>query len=154
MNFFREYRIEIAIMSLFGFGIFLLLERLEIKQTIYLWIRHYLVLIYRFVKGVWRSARDIEGSDMVGIILILAALYLILVRFRVRIVDFYPHRSDCPRCGVTSLRRIPRSIVHRVLQLLLNTEIRRLVCRDCGREFIEMKSKKKGKGRLDDPGAI
>jgi len=153
-GFFGEYKIEIAIVSLFALGIFLLLERLEIKKAIYLWLRHNAVIAYRLVKGVWRSVRDVQGSDMVGILLILVALYLILLRFRVRILQFYPHRGDCPRCGATSVRRVPRTILHRAFQILLTAEIKRFRCLDCGREFMEMKPRRRKGASLDDPGVI
>jgi len=153
-HFFREYQVEIAILSLFGFGIFLLLERLEIKQAIYLWMRRFLILGYRSGQGIWRTLLDIEKSDMVGIGLIVVALYLILLRFRVRISQFFPQREDCPRCESNLLRRVPRSLMHRALKLVLNVDVRRYECRDCGRGFLEMKSRSRGKANLDDPGLI
>ena len=53
----------------------------------------------------------LELSDIVGVILILFAFYLILIRLRIRLLTIYPKIYECQHCDSSSkLKRIQKSL--------------------------------------------
>ena len=133
VSFFRKFRMEILALFLFGAGIFLLLERLEIKQVLYgecIW----LLSIFRDVASHFVSAATgIKQSNIAGLILIALAVWVMGARFRFRMIQRHPSLdadSPCPNCGV-DLTRIHRTRRHRLLQRVFFVRITRCVCKKC-----------------------
>ena len=94
VSFFKEYNFEITVFGMFLLGVFLLVEKMEISQTLFKIIKAMIFLFADFIKSIRDSIYDIlrwlEISDLVGVILILFALYLVTLRIRVRLLMLYP----------------------------------------------------------------
>lgn len=132
-TFFKQYRIEIAAIFLLISGIFLLVERLEIKALLYHQIVWLSQRIGDMVMYLLSITRIVQKSDIVGLVLIFIALFLILWRMRYRVVSKYKHldsRAACPNCG-DHLRRVPGKVTHRLLEFLFRVRIRRFSCEKC-----------------------
>ena len=134
-SFFDSYWFEITVAGLIGLGIFLLLERLEIKEAIWLavvWSAHR-------VGGTVRSlARSVgaflhrgETSDLVGIALIVGAMILAACKLRLRAIRRHPPLPQCPQCSAV-LQRVHGSLIRRLLGLALWVRIRHYSCDECG----------------------
>lgn len=133
VSFFRKFRMEILALFLFGAGVFLLLERLEIKQILYgecIW----LLSIFRDVASHFAVAvAGIKRSNIVGLLLIALAGWVMGARFRFRMIQRHPGLdadSPCPECG-RDLMRVHRTLRHRLLQRVFFVRITRCVCKKC-----------------------
>lgn len=133
-SFLDAYWFELTVVGLIASGIFLLVERMEIKLTIY----HALVWLARRVahaarplgSATWRLLTRVEVSDLVGIALIATALGLIAWRLRRRALERHPALSECPACHA-ALQRIRSRLSHRLLGRLLWVRIKHYACSEC-----------------------
>ena len=74
----------------------------------------------------------LELSDLVGVILILFALYLIALRIRVRLLMLYPKIIECMNCdNKNKLKRIPKRLKHRIIHFALRLRVYYYQCDDC-----------------------
>jgi len=146
-SFFREYDYEILIVVLIGLGIFLLVEDLEIKHYMYLGMQWFLFSIGDIIKNIRDNIillfeMDIfELSDLVGISLILFALYLAARRWREREIERYAEIKDCPDCG-GKLQRIQRTSKQKIISFLYAAQVKNYGCRKCAFKGIRMLKKK------------
>ncbi len=133
-SFVDTYWFEITVIGLLGLGIFLLLERLQIKAAVY-------EQVVRFLGSTWTAARstgrallnwlrDVETSDLVGFGLILVAAGLIVWKLRHRAFKRHPYISICPDCGA-DLHRIRCTVSHRAQEILLWLRITHYSCCKC-----------------------
>jgi hypothetical protein len=135
-EFAREYSIELIASFLALLGIFLLVERMEIRVTILRLLR----LSWRTVSGVIdavvnaivRRVSIITTSDLIGLGLIVLAVAVALWRVRVRLMSHYAEHA-CPVCG-GDLRRLHRRWSDRALSLLLPVGRYRCRNKECGWE--------------------
>ena len=120
-QFIREYRIELVAALMALMGIFLLVERMQIRVT-----------IFRTMRLAWRTASGAVGaavraviyrilpitvSDLIGLVLIFLSIVIVLWRVRVRLIQRLTG-STCPVCG-GDLRRSRRDRLDRLVSLLL-----------------------------------
>jgi len=137
-NFLKNYNFEISAIILFGLGVFLLLEKMEIKTNLYIIIVEFLVGTLNFLNAIKRAiAIDIETSDIVGITFIAIAIILIIIRVRQRMINRKSVLDICPDCGGT-LHRIHRNNFHRVIAKLFLVRIKNYTCKKCS--FTGMKT--------------
>jgi len=133
-SFLRTYWFEFTVVGLIATGIFLLVERMEIKLTIYeglVWLARRIVRGARsFGSAGWRLLHGVEVSDLVGIALILIALGLIVWKVRGRAMKRHPRFSECPVCHA-AVQRIRSRLIHRLLGLLLRVRIKHYGCSEC-----------------------
>lgn len=103
---------EIVIVLLVCLAIFLLVERMNIRQSAYAWL---VALVAQFARlldsvseGLARLVRNMTASDLIAYLLLLVAAGLVAWRTRHRLLTL-PRFSDaqCPRCG-SELTRIHR----------------------------------------------
>lgn len=133
ISLIRYYRFEIFALFLLLLGVFLLVERLEIKTVIYqrcMWLMHHANAIWSYFASVIVS---VQKSDLVGLFLMLVSIILIAWRVRFRAIQKYKHLDDlagCPECG-QNLRRLAKKRAHRLLELLFRVHIRRYSCEKC-----------------------
>ena len=142
--FLKEYNFEIKVILLLGLGIFLLIEDLEIKHYIYLFIRK--IFISTGGSVIW--IRDniiflinkVEPSDLVGISLIIYVLFLIANRWRERMIERFSQLIKCPKCG-GSLHRIKRELNHKFLSILYFVNIKHYHCKSCNYKGMKLLKK-------------
>lgn len=132
----REFRVELLLTLLILFGLFLLVERLNIRQTLWLWLsgagKALVSGVTAAVAATLNFLTNRTASDLTGLALILGAVGLLAWRTRRRIIQS-PSLSDkaCPRCG-KELHRVHRASGDRLIGFFL--PMRRYLCTstDCG----------------------
>jgi hypothetical protein len=138
-----EWRSEIFIVLLVAFGIFLLVERMQIRQTLLGWLRQGAQSLRELGGGV---VRGIEGfvqsttlSDLTGYTLLLVALAAVAWRARWRLMTMPRFTSKkCPRCG-SDLHRIHRRRSDRLVDLYVPVRRYRCKNRDCRWQGLRVK---------------
>ena len=141
-TFYKEYSFEIKVIILFTLGIFLLVEKLEIKQSIVGFIRIILITAGRAIEWSRDSIifliNQFEPSDIVGISLILYVFYLVANRWRDRMIERYTDLSSCPLCGSLELHRIRKNWNHRVISILYFVSVKHYECKKCSHKEIKL----------------
>lgn len=128
------FRQEVIIGVLFLLGVFLIVEDMEIKVTVY----HFLVglvqgianLFNAMLQGIIDFFREFESSDIVGYILIFIAFVLYGNRIRNRTIERYSELPECPECG-SELNRVHRNSFQKSVGTVLRVKIRRYRCKSC-----------------------
>tara|TARA_B100001996_G_scaffold285230_1_gene225497 strand:- start:283 stop:756 length:474 start_codon:yes stop_codon:yes gene_type:complete len=143
-SFLKEYNYELTAVFLIFLGIFLLVENLEIKHYIYLFIQKILFSL-RFVFSKIFSAfiiiiKRFETSDIVGIVLTLIGFYMLLKIWRDREILRYSYLQNCPDCG-GNLRRIPRTSKQKFSGVIFGSKIKHYSCNICDFKGIKMSKK-------------
>ena len=132
--FYQEYNFEITVVALIALGVFLLIEDLEIKHYLYEFIKIIFFTIGRFIKLLRNGSifiiNKFEISDLVGISLILLALFLIANRWRERMIERYSVLRNCPDCN-GDLQRIKRDFNQKVTGLLYFLTVKNYHCKSC-----------------------
>ena len=141
ISIYQEYNFEILVLGLFTLGFFLLREKWNIKFIAWEALTSSTLRIVLFLRvisvRVGKIVSSVETSDIIGIVLILVALFLVLNRARVRIVDHHPNLSSCPKCDA-DLQRIHQKIEHQIQGWFLFCKIKRYKCRACSFDGIAM----------------
>jgi len=127
---------EILVALLVPLAIFLLVERMSIRQTLFAWLMGLLrwldSLIDGLVQGVASFVRNTTLSDLTAYVLLVMAIGLVAWRTRQRLIS-QPRFAElkCPRCG-SGLHRVHRYWPDRVLSIYV--PVRRYRCKnhDCG----------------------
>jgi len=132
----REYRFEIFWLFVVLIGIFLLVERMNIRATLWAWIRAAFRMFYMSLQQVaygianWVASTTI--SDFIGMAFILLAAAGMTLRLRWRILNSERLSTlTCPVCG-SPLYRVHRRPRDRFLSWFV--PVRRYRCKnhDCG----------------------
>lgn len=132
-RFLREYRIELIAALMALLGIFLLVERMQIRVTIFRTMH----LAWRAVSGavgavvraVIYRILPITVSDLIGLVLIVLSIVIVLWRVRVRLIQRLTG-TTCPVCG-GDLHRSRRNRLDRLVSLLLPVRPYRCRNREC-----------------------
>ena len=141
-RFWSDWWAEVLIGLLLAFGIFLLFERLQIRQALFRWLQAFWSMLARLAgaarDGLGGFLRARTLSDLVGIVFLLVAVSIILWRLRWRLLNS-PRFSArlCPACGGT-LHRVHRRRLDRLVNILV--PVRRRACQvtgDCGVDCTE-----------------
>jgi len=134
----KEYRTEIIAALIAALGVFLLVERLEIRSTVldsYRWLTQELPgIALTSLADLGRIITGITVSDFIGWILITATAVFAIWRIRYRFLHSRWFRiTSCPRCD-GPLHRVHRSAFDRILTQTLLKHGRRYGCKDdeCG----------------------
>lgn len=130
-----EWRVELFIVLVILIGIFLLVERMQIRQTVMDWLQWGFTTLKdsgtTIQKELSRFVQKTTISDLLGYSLLLLALGFIIWRIRWRLMTL-PRFTEpqCPRCG-GDLHRIHRHRRDRMLDLFV--PVRRYRCKspDC-----------------------
>ena len=132
-QFIREYRIELVAAFMALLGIFLLVEQMEIRVTIFRIMRFVWRTVGETVVGVVRAViyriLHIRPSDLLGLVLILLSMIIVLWRVRVRLTQRLSG-TTCPVCG-GDLRRSRRDWLDRLTSLLLPVRPYRCRNKEC-----------------------
>jgi hypothetical protein len=131
----QDWWVELLVVFLVLLAIFLLLERTNIRQTLFAWLKALLAglerLISNFVQYVVGLVRGTTLSDLVAYLLLLIVAVLVVWRIRWRLMSSSRFTEiKCPSCG-NDLHRIHRHTWDRVVNLFV--PVRRYQCknRDC-----------------------
>ena len=148
VSFLKEYNFEITIFTIFVLGIFLLVEKMEISQTIFNIFKNLIFLFADFIKAIrnliYHTLSWLELSDLVGAILILFALYLIALRIRFRLLLIYPKIYECQNCdNKNKLKRIPKRAKHRIIHFALRLRVYYYQCENCYKKQLIIMTKKR-----------
>jgi hypothetical protein len=130
-----EWRAELFVGILVAVAIFLLVEQMQIRQTLLRWLRQGAQAMSSLgggiLQGLVDSVRSTTPSDLTGYALLLIALALVAWRTRWRLTTMprFTMRK-CPHCG-GSLHRIRRRLRDRMVSVLV--PVRRYQCKnpDC-----------------------
>ena len=130
--------------SLILLGIFLLVENLEIKYYIYIFLQKiFFSLIFVFSKilnSFLIIIKQFETSDIVGVALTLIGFYMLLRIWREREISRNSYLQNCPECG-GNLRRIPRTSRQKVSGVIFGSKIKHYSCNICDYKGIKMSKK-------------
>jgi len=135
-SFLKENNFEITILSMIILGVFLLVEKMELSQTIFLILKTIIFLFADMIKAIRNKIYDIlhwlEVSDLVGIILIVFAGFLVTMRTRIRLLSKYQKISECPYCAEKNkLKRIQKKLKHRIINIVLRLRVYYYQCENC-----------------------
>lgn len=134
-TFLSEWWAEVLIGLLVAFGIFLLFERMQIRQTLLGWVRAGWAAFARSLgsasEGLARFIQSRTLSDLTGLAFLLIAVGIIFWRLRWRLLHT-PRFTDrlCPQCG-SAIHRVHRRGLDRAVNVLV--PVRRYRCdnREC-----------------------
>jgi len=132
--FYQEYNFEITVVLLIALGVFLLIEEMEIKHYLYEFIKVIFFTIGNFIKLLRDTSIYIidkfEISDLVGISLILLAIFLIANRWRERMIERYSVLKNCPDCN-GDLQRIKRDFNQKMTGYIYFLTVKNYRCKSC-----------------------
>jgi len=127
-----EWRVEILVLVVVALAVFLLVERMQIRQTLLAWLQQGLAGVRNLGLGAREALSALIQrttlSDLTGYVLLLFAIVVVLWRVRWRLTRSARLSTQrCPRCG-SELSRIRRRPIDRVVNLYL--PVARYRCRD------------------------
>ena len=138
LNFIYKYKFEFGALTLFSLGVFLLTEKLEIKSYIFSvmmgFLRKLFGLLNELAQFILRILRDVENSDIIGFILILASIFLLGHRYRIHLWKNYGMQSQCPECQ-GALYRSHRQLTQKLLSILLFVKVKNYKCKKCSKNL-------------------
>jgi hypothetical protein len=129
-KFLKEYRIEFGAAVCALLGGFLLVEQFDILPAVKEFVQSVPRALHAYIMNY---IANFSPSDLLGWVLILASLAAIGWQARRRYLRSTQYRSKtCPRCG-SSLQRIRRTSLDRVVSQNLLPDARRYRCsnKDC-----------------------
>ena len=147
LSFLKEYNFEITVFSMIILGVFLLVEQMEISQTIFNFIRKIIFLFADTIKVIrdkfYEIFNWIEVSDLVGLILIGFAGFLITIRARIRLLSKYQKINECPECKPGfKLKRIQKKLKHRIINIILRLRVYNYQCQNCYKKQLVILTKR------------
>jgi len=133
-SFLKKYNFEIKIIFLFTLGVFLLIEDLEIKKYLFLFLKKIIYLIRDYAiqlrDFIIQLVQQFEVSDLVGISIIIYVLFLIGDRWRDKMINRLTSLNHCPKCK-GDLHRIKRQWNHKVMSYIYFVKIKYYQCKIC-----------------------
>ena len=147
-HLWRGWRVELLVASLILLAVFLLVERMEIRKSLFAWLISLLQALERLdlvvLRWIENMVRRTTLSDLLAYILLLAGLGLAVWRLRWRLghTPQFVERA-CPRCG-DGLHRVHRRAADRLVGLFV--PVRRYECKnsDCGWTGLRVKESQRG----------
>ena len=146
-SFLKDYNFEVTVFSMIIIGFFLLVEQMEISQTIFNFIRKIIFLFADTIKVIrdkfYEIFNWIEVSDLVGLILIGFAGFLITIRARIRLLTKYQKIHECPECKPGhKLKRIQKKLKHRMINIILRLRVYNYQCQNCYKKQLVILTKR------------
>ena len=147
ISFLKEYNFEITVFSMIILGVFLLVEQMEISQTIFNFVKKIIFLFADMIKAIrdkfYEIFNWIEVSDLVGLVLIGFAGFLITIRTRIRLLTKYPKIHECPECEPGyKLKRIQKKLKHRIINIILRLRVYNYQCQNCYKKQLVVLTKR------------
>jgi hypothetical protein len=145
-SFLRAYLFEIIGAIVIALGVFLVMERMSIRSTLSRWAaiesKNAQAIFGQVDAAAGALVARIELSDIVGIVLILAAVIVVTLRVRWRLMRMPSLTTlSCPRCE-GGLHRVHRHRRDRLVSLIVPVRRYRCSnpeCRWCGIRVVSSK---------------
>ena len=146
-SFLQEYNFEIIVFSMITLGVFLLVEQMEISQTMFNLMKKLIFLFADMIKVIRDKIYEIfdwiEISDLVGLVLIGFAGFLITIRTRIRLLTKYQKIRECPECKPGfKLKRIQKKLKHRIIHIILRLRVYNYQCQNCYKKQLVILTKR------------
>ncbi len=131
----RRYKFEIIWAAIVAAGLFLILEDMNIRETLFRWLRNVLAALFRgstqLSQQVGHTLEQLTASDLLGYLLVIAAAVALVwrVRWRFRRSEAFT-ALRCPRCG-GNIHRKHRNIGDRLISVLVPVRRYRCVNSEC-----------------------
>ena len=134
-QFLQDYRFELIWAAVVALGLFLILERFNIRQALRAWIKTLMETsrggIGRLADVVLELLNTTTLSDVIGFVLIVGALAAIVLRFRWRLLHSARLTSlQCPKCG-RDLHRVHRRGLDHLISAFVTVRRYRCSNREC-----------------------
>ena len=133
-KFWRKYNFEILIFSLIIIGIFLIIEDLNIKNSIlsaYIQIYDFLIKLFLTLYVTLTTLLyGVENSDLFGLSLIVFAIFLILLKWRQNLLNQHSIYEVCGDCN-SRIHRIKRRKIIKIFAYIFRLKIKRYQCTAC-----------------------
>lgn len=130
----KKYSFEFLILFLIISGIFLLVEKMEIKSTFIYYIKLVFNSIIQFLQSIASVLSEFvktrEGSDIIGMGLLFTAFLLIYFRYRKMALTEWNSGENCLECETKMVRK-RKEAIHRILSKLLILKVRHYFCEKC-----------------------
>jgi len=140
-SFWSEFRFEITVTLLLLTGIALLVEKFEIRRTVWHWIQEAIKFLSGHFSNLAQRSIDFimsfKLSNSIGILLILIAFFMIFNRFRKKMIVRYSLLDTCPNCD-SDLRRIHRTWQHKLIGYFMWADVKNYECKKCDYRGIKM----------------
>jgi hypothetical protein len=132
IRFIKKYMVELIAGVVAIFGVFLMVERLEIRVILLTTLTRVLNGILSALESILLRAKHratvLTPSDALGFLLIVLAVGFIIWRIRFRFhTDSRWGITSCPKCS-SPLKRVHRSRLDRALGAIILPEARRYRC--------------------------
>ena len=138
----KKYSFELLILFLIISGIFLLIEKMEIKSTFIYYLKLFYYYIIQLLESIVFILSDFvktrESSDLIGMGLIFTAFLLIYFRYRKMALTEWNIGKYCPKCETKMVRKRKESI-HRILSKFLFLKVRHYFCEKCNSSKLNFK---------------
>lgn len=131
----RRYKFEIIWTAIVATGLFLILEEMNIRETLFRWLRSAAAALFRgsaqLSQQVGQTLQRLTASDLLGYLLVIAAAVALVwrVRWRFRHSEAFT-ALRCPRCG-GNIHRKHRNIGDRLISVLVPVRRYRCVNGEC-----------------------
>jgi hypothetical protein len=130
LSWVRDYKVEIGGVVVAALGVFLLVERMNIRAALFGWLRNFLEATVSSLIRLGDSATNLLAqltvSDLIGALLILGAVGALSWRVRWRLMRSVSLSTlRCPKCG-GSLHRVHRRFLDRAISRFV--PVRRYRC--------------------------
>ena len=99
LAFINRYRLELVGLVLLGLGIFLMTERMQIRVTLFRWLRQAASALGQLFQSIWGLVSSVSVSDLLGIVLVCVGAFLLAVRIR--------SRGHSPPCDPRRIPKVP-----------------------------------------------
>ena len=135
----RANLVEITVVLVVALGLFLLLERMSIRSTLFQWAtlggQNALYVLGRVGDAIAHSVARLTLSNAIGLVLVVVAVIALILRIRWRLVRSASQTAlRCPRCG-GGVHRVHRRRGDRIVSLFVPVRRYRCSnkeCRWCG----------------------
>jgi len=134
-SIWRHYKFEIIWAAIVAAGLFLILEDMNIRETLLRWLRNAGAALFRgsaqLGGQVGQTFQRLTASDLLGYLLVIAAVVALVwrVRWRFRHSEAFT-ALHCPRCG-GNIHRKHRNIGDRLISIAVPVRRYRCVNSEC-----------------------
>jgi hypothetical protein len=131
----QHYKFELIWLAIVAVGLFLIIEEMNIRETLFRWLRSAAAALFQgstqLSRQVGQTLQRLTTSDLLGYLLVIAAAVALVwrVRWRFRHSEAFT-ALRCPRCG-GNIHRKHRNIGDRLISIAVPVRRYRCVNSEC-----------------------